>query len=327
MTSTFFTLPLFREHFYFNGQGSSPFFPVRINLNLSELIHRNGEVNPRLWSLLVSLSVPSLCFVGYKLWNWVKQVSEEKEIKYEYKYQEELDLLLESKMNEIEEPSTANEDKVKIGNDFYPMRIFRAFKRNYRKKLLRRANNNIKFLVHREVVPAEEFDWKNSFVEDETPRGFVCMRYEPDTESFWYYSDSTNVPYRFLETVARKYVCDYNRLDVFVDIREELKKSVEEVKKRKEIEKNEENENKEDNGQTRIYAKFKKYNHKNARATGVGKKIQIMIAHANRYSYRGTMKDFLFEKEKEKEKEEQKDNNVQENLSYAEWIKSQAELK
>jgi len=67
---------------------------------------------------------------------------------------------------------------------------------------------------------------KNNYVLEYTPLGNVYMRYNPDDETFEYFSDST-LPYRYLETVARKYVITFYCKPIYVDIEDELKKSVE----------------------------------------------------------------------------------------------------
>lgn len=59
------------------------------------------------------------------------------------------------------------------------------------------------------------------FTEEETPVGSVTMRYNRHLTTFEYFSDKT-VPYRFLETVGRKYVLQYHCKPIFVDAEAEL---------------------------------------------------------------------------------------------------------
>ena len=47
-----------------------------------------------------------------------------------------------------------------------------------------------------------------SFIIEMTPLGNVIMHYDFLKETFVYYSDN-NIPFRYLETVARKYVCTF----------------------------------------------------------------------------------------------------------------------
>ena len=59
------------------------------------------------------------------------------------------------------------------------------------------------------------------FVMEMTPVGNVIMQYNTDKGSFVYYSDNI-VPFRYLETVSRKYVCLFNCKELFVE-RHEVK--------------------------------------------------------------------------------------------------------
>ena len=105
------------------------------------------------------------------------------------------------------------------------------------------------------------------------------MFYNHDKSAFEYYSDAT-IPYRYLETVARKYVITYNYRPLYVDMEEQLKdyeKKLEEKeeKQRQEKEKHEqfEKEKKEmfaecsdgssiekEGKKKNVFAKFKGYN-------------------------------------------------------------------
>ena len=61
----------------------------------------------------------------------------------------------------------------------------------------------------------------NSFVIEMTPVGNVIMQYNKEKESFVYYSDHI-IPYRYLETVSRKYVCIFNCKQLFIERHEEV---------------------------------------------------------------------------------------------------------
>ena len=58
----------------------------------------------------------------------------------------------------------------------------------------------------------------NDFIIEMTPIGNVIMQYDADKEAFVYYSDNM-IPFRYLETVARKYVCTYNCKKLYVEKR------------------------------------------------------------------------------------------------------------
>ena len=271
------------------------------------------DLNMNMWTAMVSISIPLLGYVGYKTYKWVQDITREQELAYEYYYQEELDQLMETKIDDLENPHLANQDTIKIDSKLYSLKeFFTTLPRNYRKRLVRQAERLP--IIKKTPVPYEEFDWQNSYTNDATPRGTIYMRYEPDTESFWYYTDDKNIPYKYLETVARKYVCEHNRLDVFIDIREELRKGAEAMKETGSQPAEEENVN-----QQTVYAKFKKYNRKNARASNSSKKRVVVKARANRYSYRGTIEDFeriIYGDTKESAAD------LPENVSYSEYIAS-----
>ena len=60
-----------------------------------------------------------------------------------------------------------------------------------------------------------------SFIMEQTPVGNVIMQYDVQKEIFVYYSDN-NIPFRYLETVARKYVCSFFCKELYVE-RQEVK--------------------------------------------------------------------------------------------------------
>jgi len=157
----------------------------------------------------------------------------------------------------------------------------------------------------------------NNFVLDNTPLGNVIMTYNNNKEVFEYYSDNS-IPYRFLESVARKYVITYFCRPLYVDMEEELKES---EKKRLEKENEEklqkEKEKEELNNKAMIpikksvFAKFKSYN----KEGGSGGKINagaappknsipntntntnnenkfLLKEKTNRYNYQGKIANF-----------------------------------
>lgn len=271
------------------------------------------ELNMNMWKAMIGISIPLLGYIWYKSYKWLRDISREQELKYEYLYQEELDQLMETKIDDLENPHLADQDTIKLGSKIYSLKeFFTEFSRNYRKRLIRQAERPP--IVKRTHIPYEEFDWKNLYSQDETPRGNVYMRYEPETESFWYYTNDKTIPYKYLETVARKYVCEHNRLDVFIDIREELRKGAEALKNTESQPSEEENMN-----QKTVYAKFKRYNRKNARASNSSKKRVVVKARSNRYSYRGTTEDFerLISVDAKKTVKD-----MPKNVSYSEYVAS-----
>ena len=155
-----------------------------------------------------------------------------------------------------------------------------------------------------------------------TPQGNVLMTYDISRCSFKYYSDNT-IPYRYLETVARKFVKQFKCRPIYVDMEEELKIAEEKWNKEKEQEKEKaekEKERKEEaikqkkpiEEKKNVFAKFKSYN----KEAGTGKvstgappknsipnqKLEekqanekiLLKEKANRYTYEGKMANFSF---------------------------------
>ena len=116
---------------------------------------------------------------------------------------------------------------------------------------------------------------KTSFLIEKTPLGNVAMYYNQERECFEYYSDHT-IPYRYLETIGRKYVLTFDCIELYIDMEEEVQKQKEKLEEHKRIEKEREeilekekkepktketettNETKE--SRKNVFAKLKNYN-------------------------------------------------------------------
>jgi hypothetical protein len=162
---------------------------------------------------------------------------------------------------------------------------------------------------------------QHSYIMEKTPQGNVLMMYDKNRESFKYYSDS-NIPYRYLEVVGRKYVKCFNCRPIFIDMEEELKLCDEKWTKDYEMKQKKESEeklkveeaaknNKQIEQKKNIFAKFKSYNKdagckismaappknsipNNAKIeTKEGEKTLIK-ERANRYTYEGKLANFNF---------------------------------
>jgi hypothetical protein len=94
----------------------------------------------------------------------------------------------------------------------------------------------------------------NCLVMEKTPLGNVLMMYK--NETFEYYSDNA-IPYRYLETVARKYIKLFNCRQIYVDMEEELKIYEEKLNKNAELI---QADKKINNPKKNVFAKFKSYN-------------------------------------------------------------------
>ncbi len=184
-----------------------------------------------------------------------------------------------------------------------------------------------------------------------TPQGNVLLTYDVSRGSFKYYSDNT-IPYRYLETVGRKYVKQFNCRPIFVDMEEELKlaeekwnKEKEEEKIKVEKEKREKEESLKQNKQPveekkNVFAKFKSYNKEagtgkvssaappknsipNQKITEKQENEKILLKEkANRYTYEGKMANFSFIK-----KVDRKIVDKKYAMSFADFKRMQKEKK
>jgi hypothetical protein len=194
---------------------------------------------------------------------------------------------------------------------------------------------------------------KNNILFETTPNGNILMFYDSKRASFIYYAD-TAIPYRYLESVARKYVTTYHCLHLYIDMKKEIaeaekkindkkleeKQRLEEEEKKRleDNDKNKDNENKETKEVPRnVFAKLKNYNagsntvikgnkvaetnpNRNASNTTISsKKEYILKENANRFSYEGKMVNYKLLK-----KPERKVVDKNYGFSFADFKKMQA---
>jgi len=130
---------------------------------------------------------------------------------------------------------------------------------------------------------------KNSVLYEMTPKGRIVMYYDFEKESFIYHCDTKDVPYLYLETVARKYALTYHCKKIVVDIKKEL-----EVARETSIA----NENKSKLlvgvKADSLFASFKSYNRKGSGGSKTINNKFILRQNANRYSYGGKVSEFPF---------------------------------
>jgi hypothetical protein len=126
--------------------------------------------------------------------------------------------------------------------------------------------NDLKEKARQCIIDEQLKKFKKNYVIENTPLGNVLMFYNHDKLAFEYYSDLT-IPYRYLETVARKYALTYNYRPLYIDMEEELKEYEKKLEE-KEVREKEENDkiklsNSNTNTNTKpkdVFAKFKSYN-------------------------------------------------------------------
>jgi hypothetical protein len=149
--------------------------------------------------------------------------------------------------------------------------------------------NDEMLLKSREYIIKKKLDkCMNLYVVECTPLGNVCMRYNNDKKSFEYFSNNS-IPYRYLESVGRKYVTTYWCKPIFVNIEEEIKKAEEKNKEEKEKEK-------KDNPK-KVFAQLKSYketpkNNKTQEQRKNTKEKQLVKENANRYTWEGRLTNF-----------------------------------
>ena len=147
-------------------------------------------------------------------------------------------------------------------------------------------------LPERELEKEELEELRLKTIEEETPEGKVIMSYNSDTESFWYYANSTTIPYSSLDAVARLYTVTYNCKSICVNYKEEWEKGKERVNKEKELDLKRREEEEHKPKPKSIFAKFKGYNKKQG-ADDEKKKYYIITERANKFKYKGKNSEFI----------------------------------
>ena len=156
------------------------------------------------------------------------------------------------------------------------------------------TNDEMRLKSHEYIIQKKLDKCMNTYVVEYTPLGNVCMRYNNDKKSFEYFSNNS-IPYRYLESVGRKYVTTYWCKPIFVNIEEEIKKAEEKNKEEKEKEKE-----KKDNPR-KMFAQLKSYKERNIKniknkktQTQIHevKEKQLVKENANRYTWEGRLTNF-----------------------------------
>jgi hypothetical protein len=130
---------------------------------------------------------------------------------------------------------------------------------------------------------------KNKIVIENTPKGNVLIFYNSEEEVFKYYSDSKDIPYHYLETIARKYVIQFNCKKIYVNMIDHMKTS-------------NEIENKYKQNKNPLFVDYKFYNKNQSRVNNNDTKKYIIKEKSNRYSYCGKLNDFKFLKQSSSKK-------------------------
>lgn len=151
-------------------------------------------------------------------------------------------------------------------------------------------------LEDRELTEDYVKDLSLNTITETTPRGDVLTYYDSELESFVYYSKTKEIPYKYLETVARKYVIKYDCKKIYIDIRKEYEKGVNKCKDIKEKNNREQTgadiEANSANKKRQLFVKLKSYNRKAEVNNKQKDKIYILREKSNRFSYRGKIEEY-----------------------------------
>ena len=119
-------------------------------------------------------------------------------------------------------------------------------------------------------------------VEEETPDGFVIMKYNDEINRFDYWSDKS-IKYKYLEVVARKYVILFDCKDKYINMFKELLSAMENKKDDNKIVNND------------IFVSYKNYKKSD------DDNDKIVNAKSNNYKNVGKYNEFNLNKKKVKE--------------------------
>ena len=140
--------------------------------------------------------------------------------------------------------------------------------------------NEYEELNVRDMESDELITFKDKFVHTKTPRGPITMCYDTTSDSFNYYADTKNIPYKYLETVGRFYVIEHDCKKIFIDYQKELTIATENYTAK--ILEQEKVLEKEKAGKYNIFAKFKSYNIENSNINKNNSNINKNNSNINR---------------------------------------------
>ena len=217
-----------------------------------------------------------------------KYIDKLKNEKMEYNYTEDEIVLLNAKVAEFRNEAEHNDGKTK--DSVTP-------------DILKKAEDFVISIRSEKLL--------NSYILESTPLGNVVMRYNFNIEAFEFFSDNT-IPYRYLETVSRKYVLTHKCVYLYVDMAQTLRDGevkLAEQKEKDRVDKENDLANKKDTKKN-VFANLKDYNKPSFSSGSVKNapppknnisnvritddKPIILKEKANRYSCQGKLANFSF---------------------------------
>tara|TARA_B100000902_G_scaffold255258_1_gene241695 strand:+ start:1907 stop:2659 length:753 start_codon:yes stop_codon:yes gene_type:complete len=166
-----------------------------------------------------------------------------------------------------------------------------------------------KYPIIEKNVKNEDLDTDKCCVCESTPDGLVFMKYNKKNEIFDWWGDNKSVSYKYLETVARKYVNSFKCSNFYIDREEDLKQQIEKEKAEEERKKMEDEDKKEEevDSDDDLFVKLKP--NEKIKPKKKGEKAAI---NGNKYKYCGKIKDFKLLKKIENKKKKKK-------LDFSSW--------
>lgn len=170
-------------------------------------------------------------------------------------------------------------------------------------------NYEDKYKIIEKEQKNDKLDTENCCVCESTPDGLVFMKYSKSNEGFNWWGDNKLTSYKYLETVARKYVIVFKCSSLYIDREEDLKRQIEEEKREEDRKKMEEEDKKEEevDSDDDLFVKLKP----NEKIKPKKKEIKAAV-NANKYKYCGKISDFKLLKKIKKEKKKRK-------LDFSSW--------
>jgi hypothetical protein len=151
---------------------------------------------------------------------------------------------------------------------------------------------------------------RNRHVRETTPQGDVIMAYDADRQVFCYYCDKRSVQFKYLESVARKYVVEHGCKRLYIDFREELTKAKHNAVAVK--------------PPSTVFAQLKKYststNANKIKMTNATATACVLKEHVTRYLHCGRLDDFSADADADAHADEH-DFNVIKPVDYASYKK------
>jgi hypothetical protein len=145
-----------------------------------------------------------------------------------------------------------------------------------------------KYPINKELDENKDIDTEKNSVFEETPDGSVFMKYNRENEGFDWWGDNKQVAYKYLETVARKYVNVFNCTSLYIDRQEDINRQIEREKEEEERAKIKAEDKEEDpDSDDDLFVKFKPNQQMQPK-----KKGEKVARHANKYKNCGKISDF-----------------------------------